>query len=240
MASITEMEVETPHNNLDTILALNFGSQTSHLIPRRLRALKVYAEMLPCTTKLADLPFKPKGIVLSGGPHVDPAVFDLGVPILGICYGFAVVASTKNSEYAVIAHQTKPRTLPMPARSSGSFRALFTPMLSSRSRSRAPAQPSRPMTMSEAGIYDQMSQGYAMLAWIPTEPLVCRVTPECMAGYIVILRAVQTADSMSCEPFEFDFSLLKKMSTRIVNEVEGVSRVVYDITSKPPGTIELE
>ncbi|GJC92856.1 GMP synthase [Colletotrichum higginsianum] len=54
-------------------------------------------------------------------------------------------------------------------------------------------------------------------------------------GYIVILRAVQTADFMSCEPFEFDFNLLKKISTRIVNEVEGVSRVVYDITSKPPG-----
>ncbi|KAK1580761.1 class I glutamine amidotransferase-like protein [Colletotrichum navitas] len=96
MASITEMEAEAPHNNFDTILILDFGSQTSHLILRRLCALKVYAEMLPCTTKLADLPFKPKGIVLSGGPlsvydqgapHVDPAVFDLGVLILGICYG---------------------------------------------------------------------------------------------------------------------------------------------------------
>lgn len=46
---------------------LDFGSQTSHLILRRLRGLNVYAEMLPCTTKLADLPFKPKGIILSGG-----------------------------------------------------------------------------------------------------------------------------------------------------------------------------
>jgi GMP synthase (glutamine-hydrolysing) len=136
--------------------------------------------MLPCTTKLADLPFQPKGIVLSGGPssvydegapHVDPAVFDLGVPILGICYGcqelawrinpqnvaggqireyghadvvvrntgdshvdalfagigesmdaymshfdklvklpegFVVVATTRNSEFAGIAHQSKP------------------------------------------------------------------------------------------------------------------------------------
>ncbi|KAK2005021.1 adenine nucleotide alpha hydrolases-like protein [Colletotrichum falcatum] len=86
--------------------------------------------MLPCTTKLADLPFKPKGIVLSGGPssvydqgapHVDPTVFDLlGVLILGICYGcqelawrinsknVAVITSTKNSEYAATAHQTKP------------------------------------------------------------------------------------------------------------------------------------
>ncbi|KAJ0166523.1 GMP synthase [glutamine-hydrolyzing] [Colletotrichum tanaceti] len=81
----------------------------------------------------------------------------------------------------------------------------------------------------EAGIYDQMPQSYAGR----------RQGDARVYGYIVILRAVQTADFMSCEPFEFDFNLLK-ISTRIVNEVEGVSRVVYDITSKPPGTIELE
>ncbi|OIW31956.1 GMP synthase [Coniochaeta ligniaria NRRL 30616] len=95
MASITDLEAEAPHNNFDTILVLDFGSQTSHLILRRLRALSVYTEMLPCTTKLADLTWKPKGVILSGGPssvydegspHVDPAVFELGVPILGIWY----------------------------------------------------------------------------------------------------------------------------------------------------------
>lgn len=48
---------------------LDFGSQTSHLILRRLRAINVYTEMLPCTTKLADLTWKPKGIILSGGKN---------------------------------------------------------------------------------------------------------------------------------------------------------------------------
>jgi len=48
---------------------LDFGSQTSHLILRRLRGLSIYAEMLPCTTKLADLTWKPKGIILSGGKN---------------------------------------------------------------------------------------------------------------------------------------------------------------------------
>ncbi|KAL5085628.1 GMP synthase (glutamine-hydrolyzing) [Trichoderma cf. simile WF8] len=102
----TDNDAEAPHNNFDTILVLDFGSQTSHLILRRLRALKVYAEMLPCTAKLADLTWKPKGIVLSGGPssvydegspHVDPAVFELGVPILGICYGCQEIAWQSNS-----------------------------------------------------------------------------------------------------------------------------------------------
>jgi GMP synthase (glutamine-hydrolysing) len=90
-----------PHDVFDTILVLDFGSQYTHLITRRLRELNVYSEMLPCTQKLADLTWKPKGVILSGGPysvyapdapHVDPAVFDLDVPILGICYGLQEIA----------------------------------------------------------------------------------------------------------------------------------------------------
>lgn len=90
-----------PHKTFDTILVLDFGSQYSHLITRRLRELNVYSEMLPCTQKLAELPWKPKGVILSGGPysvydeaapHVDRAVFDLDVPLLGICYGLQEIA----------------------------------------------------------------------------------------------------------------------------------------------------
>lgn len=90
-----------PHKTFDTILVLDFGSQYSHLITRRLRELNVYCEMLPCTQKLAELEWTPKGVILSGGPysvywddapHVDPAVFELGVPILGICYGLQEIA----------------------------------------------------------------------------------------------------------------------------------------------------
>jgi GMP synthase (glutamine-hydrolysing) len=94
-------EQKEPHKLFDTILVLDFGSQYSHLITRRLRELNVYSEMLPCTQKLADLSWKPKGVILSGGPysvyekdapHVDPAVFDAGVPVLGICYGLQEMA----------------------------------------------------------------------------------------------------------------------------------------------------
>lgn len=90
-----------PHKDFDTILVIDFGSQYSHLITRRLRDLNIYSELQACTYKLADLPYKPKGIILSGGPysvyddgapHVDPAVFELDVPILGICYGLQELA----------------------------------------------------------------------------------------------------------------------------------------------------
>ncbi|KAI9809176.1 MAG: GMP synthase (glutamine-hydrolyzing) [Sarcosagium campestre] len=100
MAS-TQSLVEEPAKTFDTILVLDFGSQYSHLITRRLRELNVYSEMLPCTQKLAELSWKPKGVILSGGPysvyeadapHVDPEVFNLKVPILGICYGLQEIA----------------------------------------------------------------------------------------------------------------------------------------------------
>ncbi|KAJ6560946.1 hypothetical protein B0H10DRAFT_2366853 [Mycena sp. CBHHK59/15] len=89
------------HDQFDTILILDFGSQYSHLITRRCREHNVYAELMPCTTQIKDVKFKPKGIILSGSPysvydkdspHVDPKIFELGVPILGICYGLQEMA----------------------------------------------------------------------------------------------------------------------------------------------------
>ncbi|KAK0547988.1 GMP synthase (glutamine-hydrolyzing) [Tilletia horrida] len=89
------------HSQYDSILILDFGSQYSHLITRRCRELNVYCEMLPCTQKIKDLDWKPKGIILSGSPYsvydegaprVDPDVFEAGVPVLGICYGLQEIA----------------------------------------------------------------------------------------------------------------------------------------------------
>ncbi|GAA6027867.1 hypothetical protein JCM8097_001756 [Rhodosporidiobolus ruineniae] len=88
--------------SFDSILILDFGSQYSHLIVRRCREFNVYCEMLPCTQKLSELKWKPKGIILSGSPfsvyeegapRVDPAVYDAGVPVLGICYGLQETAN---------------------------------------------------------------------------------------------------------------------------------------------------
>ncbi|KAI1498762.1 GMP synthase C terminal domain-containing protein [Biscogniauxia marginata] len=56
-------------------------------------------------------------------------------------------------------------------------------------------------------------------------------------GYIAIVRAIKTLDFMSTEPYEFDFGLLEKISIRIINKVDGIARVTYDITSKSPGQL---
>ncbi|SCW01737.1 LAFE_0E06150g1_1 [Lachancea fermentati] len=101
--------IEQVTNVFDTILVLDFGSQYSHLITRRLREFNVYAEMLPCTQKISELGWKPKGVILSGGPysvyaedapHVDHDVFKLDVPILGICYGMQELAWINGKQVA--------------------------------------------------------------------------------------------------------------------------------------------
>lgn len=59
-------------------------------------------------------------------------------------------------------------------------------------------------------------------------------------GHIIALRAVETTDFMTADAFEFEIAFLKRVRNRIANEVEGVARILYEITSKPPATIEFE
>ncbi|MBD3752962.1 MAG: glutamine-hydrolyzing GMP synthase, partial [Micrococcales bacterium] len=84
------------------VLVVDFGAQYAQLIARRVREAGVYSELVPHTATAAEIAAKnPIGIILSGGPSsvyepgaptLDPGVFDLGVPTLGICYGFQVMA----------------------------------------------------------------------------------------------------------------------------------------------------
>nr|WP_294864296.1 glutamine-hydrolyzing GMP synthase [uncultured Pseudogulbenkiania sp.] len=88
---------------MDKILILDFGSQVSQLIARRVREAHVYCELHPFDMPIDEIrAFNPKAIILSGGPNsvyesdyqADPKVFELGVPVLGICYGMQFMAQT--------------------------------------------------------------------------------------------------------------------------------------------------
>ena len=98
-----------------TIVVLDFGSQFTQLIARRLRELSVYAEILPFDTPVPKiLERRPVGIILSGGPksvsdagapHCDTAVYDAGVPVLGICYGMQLMTHALGGEVAPAPHR---------------------------------------------------------------------------------------------------------------------------------------
>ena len=85
-----------------SIIVLDFGSQYTQLIARRLREEKIYCEIVPYFTEVEEIKAKnPKGIILSGGPssvynedayEVDKEIYNLGLPVMGICYGMQRIA----------------------------------------------------------------------------------------------------------------------------------------------------
>jgi GMP synthase (glutamine-hydrolysing) len=89
----------------------------------------------------------------------------------------------------------------------------------------------------KAGLYDAIWQAFAVLLPVRT---VGVMGDGRTYDRVLGLRAVTSTDGMTAESYPFDHSFLARVCTRIINEVKGVSRVVYDVTSKPPGTIEWE
>lgn len=90
------------NTDMEKIIVLDFGSQYNQLITRRIREFGVYSELLSHRLTAKEIQeMKPKGIIFSGGPnsvydenafHIDPEIFELGIPILGICYGMQLMA----------------------------------------------------------------------------------------------------------------------------------------------------
>ena len=91
--------------------------------------------------------------------------------------------------------------------------------------------------LKDSGWYDKVWQAFAVL--LPVKS-VGVMGDERTYAYVIALRAVNSADGMTADWSKLPDDLLARVSARIVNEVDGVNRVVYDITSKPPGTIEWE
>src|SRR4051794_20341147 len=96
------MGTTTASSSHSKILILDFGSQYTQVIARRIRELQVYSEVVRFDLPAEELErAKPNGIILSGGPasvydekapQIDPRAFELGIPVLGICYGMQLMA----------------------------------------------------------------------------------------------------------------------------------------------------
>jgi GMP synthase (glutamine-hydrolysing) len=89
----------------------------------------------------------------------------------------------------------------------------------------------------KAGLYDAIWQAFAVLLPVQTVGVMGDYRTY---DFVCALRAVTSVDGMTADFFHYDMSFLGRAATRIINEVRGINRVVYDVTSKPPGTIEWE
>jgi GMP synthase (glutamine-hydrolysing) len=88
-----------------------------------------------------------------------------------------------------------------------------------------------------AGLYEKIWQSFAVLLPVMS---VGVMGDQRTYAYTCAIRAVHSEDGMTADVTELPWDVIKSISNRIVNEVRGINRVVYDITSKPPGTIEWE
>lgn len=91
--------------------------------------------------------------------------------------------------------------------------------------------------MQAAGLDRQSGQHFAALTNMRS---VGVMGDERTYDYAIALRSVDTIDFMTAEATEIPYEVLKRTMSRIINEVNGVNRVLYDVTSKPPGTVEFE
>ncbi len=88
-----------------------------------------------------------------------------------------------------------------------------------------------------AGLYDAIWQAFAVLLPVRTVGVMGDARSY---DFVCALRAVTSTDGMTADSYPFDHAFIAGVATRIINEVRGINRVVYDVTSKPPGTIEWE
>ena len=159
----------------DAIVVLDFGSQYTQLIARRIREQRVYCEIQPYTLPLTDIEkIAPKGIILSGGPasvyeadapKIDAALFSLDIPVLGICYGMQLIA------YLLEGGKIHPATEREYGNAQLQVNATSEPLFT--------GLPSEVMAwMSHGDKIDNLPDGFHTIAQTPNSPIAAMVNSD--------------------------------------------------------------
>ena len=227
----------------DLVLIVDFGSQVTQLIARRVREAGVYCEIHPFSKAAeAFARLKPKAVILSGGPSVTiKSHHNVG----GLPERMHMKLVEPLRELFKDEVRALGRELDLPDAFVGRH-----PFPGPGLAIRCPGEISREKLdilrqadavfldeIRKAGLYDQIWQAFAVLLPVKT---VGVMGDGRTYDSVCALRAVTSVDGMTADFYPFDMTFLGRAATRIINEVKGVNRVVYDVTSKPPGTIEWE
>jgi len=192
-----------PLERRQAIIVLDYGSQYSRLITRRVRECHVYSELLPASTTLAQLQknihLDIKGFILSGGPssvydknapECDPAILNSGLPVLGICYGMHLLAhqlgghvhlTNGRSEYGPATLEVLSEVLESPE-----FASIFAGISATEAQTDALKLPSDalrlPVWMSHGDSVDRLPEGFHILARTENNPVTAMANAEGLIG----------------------------------------------------------
>ncbi|GHO69190.1 GMP synthase [glutamine-hydrolyzing] [Ktedonobacter sp. SOSP1-52] len=188
------------------IIVLDYGSQVSRLITRRIRECHVYSELVPASTTLAELQAKDhldiKGFILSGGPSsvydegapsCDPAILHSGLPVLGICYGMQLMAQQLGG-HVEPKHGTReygPATIEVMADAEQDYATyrIFEGLKPSPEQTTHLDRPTQhtplrlPVWMSHGDSVDQLPEGFKILATTESNPVAVIAHPKGLIGF---------------------------------------------------------
>jgi GMP synthase (glutamine-hydrolysing) len=175
----------------DRVLVLDFGSQYSQLIARRIRELKVYCELVPGTIPADQIRrLRPRGLVLSGGPasvydedalRPDMGIYELGIPILGICYGMQLLAHDLGGRVRATTKREYGLASVVVDNGEGIFAGLPAEM---------------PVWMSHGDVIDQLPPGYRVMAHTLNSPVAAMAGPGGRVGIQFHLEVAHTPQGL--------------------------------------------